>query len=112
MGMEEYSTISSFINEKKGIFSTLYPYQLALNYSNIYLSNDKRSDKFWLIMQITLKLLTEFLTTEKRIRLFSLKFKHFLFFQIILNLIYTTTHLFKNGTHLHPVVEINPGPKS
>ena len=46
MGMEEYSTISSFINEKKGIFSTLYPYQLALNYSNIYLSNDKRSDKF------------------------------------------------------------------
>ena len=30
----------------------------------------------------------------------------------MLHLIYTTTHLFKRGTHLHPVVEINPGPKS
>ena len=30
----------------------------------------------------------------------------------MLYLIYTTTHLFKNGTHLHPIVEINLGPKS
>ena len=44
MGVGEYSTISIFINEKKG--TGHFPYRLALNYSNIYLFNDKRSYKF------------------------------------------------------------------